>query len=782
MFKRLFPHIVIVLLFFILVFVLNKIPEWYLISGWDFYPLINIEQNLFHQLFTWFNNSGQWQFNPLPISYPFYYFQKILFDIWFSYSQIENSIIFFFILGTFYSFYLWQKVLFWNLKYQFIWPFIYSLNLTTFTIFFYPWVISHHFLLYIFIPLLLSLFIKFILSSWKINKYFIYFWIVFTISLPAYNNLAFLFALFFVEWLFFIIYWLFNISKLNTIKYLIKGITILSLQIIISLIVILPFLSSQYWYKNTIINTKSFGTDQITGFLSSTSSNPLNSFRLIIDNWRYPNIGLETKFSSISSTYIELSSIFSLILIGFITFSLIIKKENMPIRQSKNIFMVLFILYLILLLLSFRLTYPFNSINLFFYKTLTFWLFRSPDKIFIFIPFIFSILFIYSIHKIRMQTKYLYAIYAIYILSIAFIANWWIIKALSITPPNTNYTQLIKIPQEYQNIQKIINKDSSDTFILSLPYSVVNSLNWSNYPKWWYIWSDILHLLYNKNYIQANTYDHPVLETHLSLKDFSNPYLNKKKLLKIIQRFWGKYIINHKDVEAKFVWNAQINLNKLLSSWIINKVTDNDFFTLYEVSKKFITPIIHWLDLNFSRVNPTNYKINIKNIHWKKKITFNQSHNPQWKLFLQTNKNSTWCKMMQKYITWENINECEHKEVFYEWWELSYLFKKPLFDTSHELVNNYANSWIISKQEIIDYVNLHYSDELIKESYPKQLESWKTDYKYYTLNTDWSIDIELTLFFKPQSYFYLGLLISWITFLFLLWWLLIIYKQKKYQK
>ncbi len=51
------------------------------------------------------------------------------------------------------------------------------------------------------------------------------------------------------------------------------------------------------------------------------------------------------------------------------------------------------------------------------------------------------------------------------------------------------------------------------------------------------------------------------------------------------------------------------------------------------------------------------------------------------------------------------------------------------------------------------------------------MSNWKVDYKYYTLNSDWSIDTELTLYFKPQSYFYMGSIISWTTFIILIWYL-----------
>ncbi len=55
----------------------------------------------------------------------------------------------------------------------------------------------------------------------------------------------------------------------------------------------------------------------------------------------------------------------------------------------------------------------------------------------------------------------------------------------------------------------------------------------------------------------------------------------------------------------------------------------------------------------------------------------------------------------------------------------------------------------------MNFVNsLDLSKEYIKANFDKS---------YYKENPDGSIDIELTLYFKPQSYFYLGIIISGTT-------------------
>ncbi len=761
--NKVVQHLGIFIFFFILVFIINKIPDWYIISWGDFYQLLNINQNIDRNLFAWFNNSGQWQFNPLITTYPFYFIQYFLYNLWLTYSQISSFLMFQFLVWSFYAFYFAQKLLFKDLKYKFIWPFSYSLNFTVLTVLFYPWIITHHFLVYMIIPLVIAFFVNYLNSKFIFKKEYFFFLLVFICSLPAYNNVAFLFSLWFIQLLFFIFFLAF--SKNDILSLIKKWFLLIFAQIFLSLLVILPFLSSQYAYKDNALNTKAFAWDAITNIMMSTSSNPFNSITLAMDNWRFPNINLETKFQQVPDIYIILASIFGFIFIVIILYWFLIRQEN------NKIFYVFLILYLILLFLSFRLTSPFDSINLLFYKTLTLGLFRSPDKIFVFIPFFTIILFIYSLQRINLNKKWIMFIYVSLFLSVSFIFTWWIIKQYLY---NTNwYNQgLVKIPQEYYDIQKIINKDEKNNTILSIPYSVVNSLNWSNYPKWWYIGHDLLHLLYNKNYISANSYDHGALETKLSLQGFSTWSIETKELIKVIQKFWWRYILNHKDVDKNFLWLTDWNLLKLLQEKVILKVNGNSYFDLYEVNKNYINALINWLNLKFQKINPIKYTLNLT-LWWEKEIvSFLQSHNSQWKLYLKPNENASWCKTLETYNNdWKKVTECEHKQEFFQWEELSYLYRTPLFENSHQVIYDYANSWTISKQEIIDYVNQNYSDELKKEGFPKKLANWKTDYKYYTLNKDWSIDVELTLYFKPQSYFYLGLIISGTTFLLLIWYL-----------
>lgn len=107
---------------------------------------------------------------------------------------------------------------------------------------------------------------------------------------------------------------------------------------------------------------------------------------------------------------------------------------------------------------------------------------------------------------------------------------------------------------------------------------------------------------------------------------------------------------------------------------------------------------------------------------------------------------------------WRNdtyrVTECSSDATFYAGGEISKLWEKPIFDDTHRLIYEYANAWTIDPE----YIKANYSKE------------------YYHENPDGSIDIRVTLYFRPQSYFYLGIIISATTCIVLIgyliyaWW------------
>jgi hypothetical protein len=101
--------------------------------------------------------------------------------------------------------------------------------------------------------------------------------------------------------------------------------------------------------------------------------------------------------------------------------------------------------------------------------------------------------------------------------------------------------------------------------------------------------------------------------------------------------------------------------------------------------------------LSYKKVSPTHYTLSVENMHDKQVLVFNQSYSKGWELKIG---------------------------------DASYPF--------HAQFQNMNNMWTLDA----DYIRKNISPH------------------YYSSNSDGSIDVEMTLYFKPQGYFYAGLLAS----------------------
>lgn len=99
--------------------------------------------------------------------------------------------------------------------------------------------------------------------------------------------------------------------------------------------------------------------------------------------------------------------------------------------------------------------------------------------------------------------------------------------------------------------------------------------------------------------------------------------------------------------------------------------------------------------------------------------------------------------------TYENVNvtECQPESRFFEIKDLTRIFGKHVAEDKHFVVNGYANGWYIDPHELGTGENF-----------------------------------TVTLYFKPQSYFYIGLIISGLTFMGCIGYLLWDWRKKRKSK
>lgn len=132
--------------------------------------------------------------------------------------------------------------------------------------------------------------------------------------------------------------------------------------------------------------------------------------------------------------------------------------------------------------------------------------------------------------------------------------------------------------------------------------------------------------------------------------------------------------------------------------------------------KETIYKEVPYQEVNFIQKNPTQYDIILKNIKYTTFVNFSESFHPDWKL----------------------------RAGDFGW--LSAIINKNYFFPDDFHLKNDAN-----------LNSFRIDPKFIKENYPGGA---------YKENPDGSIDVNLTLYFRPQSWFYLGLIISGLTLFF----------------
>jgi hypothetical protein len=122
----------------------------------------------------------------------------------------------------------------------------------------------------------------------------------------------------------------------------------------------------------------------------------------------------------------------------------------------------------------------------------------------------------------------------------------------------------------------------------------------------------------------------------------------------------------------------------------------------------------------FQKVNPTKYIVHIDEAKNPFMLVFSECYHPQWNIYLD---DAT--IIPEKIINIYNKTYVKREKDVKKFTplDISYLFRDPLLDTNHFVVNGFANGWYLNKTGSYDIV----------------------------------------LYFKPQSIFYIGIIISLTT-------------------
>jgi hypothetical protein len=329
---------------------------------------------------------------------------------------------------------------------------------------------------------------------------------------------------------------------------------------------------------------------------------------------------------------------------------------------------------------------------------------------------------------------------------IVFLSVWSIffIGVNIISFKNNDIFQLSNIPDSYYEINQHL---PSNGRVLVLPLGWVTKFVWTEGFT-----SGFFNIfLANYEIVGQNIIEGPSINTQQKIKQLTDCFSsNCSEIESLIDSLSLRYIVLFKnaiDLSKDFNSNEKLsydnNIFYLEDNKIINKIYEGEDYVIYEFNNNLGGSKIRSKNIQYTNINPTKYKLTIKNITEKQSLEFLESYHNNWKLYLNpTTFIDEECSIIQKYNSQDKIiTECENNQKTNRIDSLGYIWKKSLFEDSHKIVYDYANQWTIDP----DYIRSNFDKSMYRE------------------NPDGSIDVELTLYFQPQIYFYLGVLISGVS-------------------
>jgi len=207
------------------------------------------------------------------------------------------------------------------------------------------------------------------------------------------------------------------------------------------------------------------------------------------------------------------------------------------------------------------------------------------------------------------------------------------------------------------------------------------------------------------NYIQPQDFDQSV--QYRLLKSYDIREL-KEKNVKYIYDFSSIWESNFERYAGSEVYDNDLSIIENDPDFF-NKLIEKNPNQIVEVEDNIfeITNAkdrIYGENVTFEKISPVKYKINISNLKESTDLTFLESFHSGWKL-------------------------CQHDTQCF------------LFDESHREAFEYANQWTVDS----DYIKNN------------------LDKDHYSTNEDGSIDVDLILYFKPQTYQNIGIVLAILT-------------------
>lgn len=296
--------------------------------------------------------------------------------------------------------------------------------------------------------------------------------------------------------------------------------------------------------------------------------------------------------------------------------------------------------------------------------------------------------------------------------------------------PGEYFDRIIHIPEQYQEVADFLNKkEDASGYVLVLPSVQYGRYILDEDSDEEYVGQDLFPKIINKPFVYIST------STGMSRgSEKSMELLMKQKSYQLLNQFPIRYIILRSDIPCT---GECLSIKEQQANKEFRSIFKNKTFSVYELRDSL--PMVSAPNALFRMVNPTKFRVNLQNVSQGEVLRLGLSFHKNWKVYLNKKDNLLSCdpKNITSYPSF-SVKECIEKKSFFEGDEWRFLFEKSLFDEDHVLDNGYGNAWTINT-------------ELLQQQYSGD---------FYSRNDDGTLNMSLTVYYQPQSWFYFYGLVS----------------------
>lgn len=564
------------------VVLVNIFPSGYIILGGDVLQALNLKEQYASLHYGWF--SGR-----VSLFYGLFYLLDLL---GVSPTAQLSWYLALFLFGAYLSFWLFCRLLFPRAAFSVtaLISLFYATNVYTLYIFTATWGFTSYQILYVFVPALVGLYLKTLVSD---DKLFLFsFLLVIFLASMSFSNPAFavslVLAFLILTGLLFISRFLpFNWPVMKKIVLLICGTFLLNAYWILPL---LPQMSAG-------VQEISVSTDIVLAeALKKTSNAIYDTVRLLPTHEQKTYFPYNFPYPSLSWMKPGLATL------AFLPFFLIAVGLLMKMsRREKLLYTILLSLFVIFIALVARGRFPFDTFNMVIFQLPVLNALRGWDKLAIYTPFFLSALLLLFFSALQGK-KYFRIILAAFCLVTFLLALPFYVGGLQTKMSYilagakkkdfavADYSALVKIPEPYYRVGEIFEKEASESKISMLPFSPGSSIGRVSLPKWKVNGPHPATTLYDHAYVELNNY---YIEKWIFAEEFERNELDPRWIADVYGLLGIEYIFYHKDAKPKSLEKFEPARRYLEGKNVILPLTENKWFTLYRLDPQYLFPYVY---------------------------------------------------------------------------------------------------------------------------------------------------------------------------------------------